>query len=241
MTRIIVAYEDTGPARTFGPHLLAMACVADRVRCAAYEVAGLFEPIPKNGNVALLELCRRAAAVRGVMPIFALFDQDRLRTLMLQQKLIVEGNDVARMLARSLHSTTDCGCTPWIGTSRRWWRVRRSSSAKLYRRSPSTSATSCWARSPSHRTGHCARSCATRCLRSPGSSRNSRLPRSVERGTSRPRTGRRSPRCRSRGSPSRCGSSASPCRAAGRACPRGRSAGARWRRSRWCRAGRAGR
>lgn len=100
MTRIIVAYEDTGPARTFGPHLLAMACVADRVRCAAYEVAGLFEPIPKNGNVALLELCRRAAAVRGVMPIFALFDQDRLRTLMLQQKLIVEGNDVARMLAK---------------------------------------------------------------------------------------------------------------------------------------------
>jgi hypothetical protein len=64
----------------FGPHELAVSCVADRLRQDRWLIDQRLDPIPKKSDSRLLAACEDVPRIspRG-MPVVALVDDDRIR------------------------------------------------------------------------------------------------------------------------------------------------------------------
>jgi hypothetical protein len=81
----VVLYEDSRgrQPRDFGPHSLALACVADDlgVDSGLWHLKASFPALPKNGNAELLKALEREAndLRAGGTEIVAVIDDDRIR------------------------------------------------------------------------------------------------------------------------------------------------------------------
>jgi hypothetical protein len=78
MRPIIVLYEDApgNQPREFGPHNLALACLADRLNRSVYDLKQHVEGHPKKGNDRVRQESHRLAADKIV--VFAVYDDDRI-------------------------------------------------------------------------------------------------------------------------------------------------------------------
>jgi len=78
MNRLPVLYEDSKAGMTpFGPHELAIACVADALNLDRYEIKKCFTDIPKKGDSKVREALRSDLSGENVVVVF---DLDRIRT-----------------------------------------------------------------------------------------------------------------------------------------------------------------
>lgn len=77
--KVTVFYEDSpGVAVThYGPHLLALACVADRMNLERYTLRQHAEAVPMKGDSKLREVLQGI----GGRHVIALFDSDHVRDL----------------------------------------------------------------------------------------------------------------------------------------------------------------
>lgn len=85
MTPVRIFYEDqAGEREQFSPHLFLCACVADRLGISVWDVRDqrIDDGQPKNGAANLLKACRLHARSHRKELVFALFDADRVHTLL---------------------------------------------------------------------------------------------------------------------------------------------------------------
>jgi hypothetical protein len=78
----MVLYEDeqVKGTRTYGPHMLLLACVADRVGGSSWELRASIDARPKKGDGNLKKvLDENGADLANAGPLFALFDHDKVR------------------------------------------------------------------------------------------------------------------------------------------------------------------
>jgi len=82
MTRIAVLYEDqlaTSKPRAFGPHVLLLACVADRLERPREHLEQHVDAHPCKGIGRLLALCREPILTDRHARVIAVCDDDRVR------------------------------------------------------------------------------------------------------------------------------------------------------------------
>ena len=82
MSRIAVLYEDqlaTSKPRSFGPHVLVLACLADRLQRPREHLEHHIDAHPCKGIGRLLALCREPLLADRHAVIFAVCDDDRVR------------------------------------------------------------------------------------------------------------------------------------------------------------------
>lgn len=82
MIRIAVLYEDqlaTSKPRAFGPHVLLLACVADRLQRPREHLESQVDAHPCKGIGRLLARCREPILADRYARIFAVCDDDRVR------------------------------------------------------------------------------------------------------------------------------------------------------------------
>jgi hypothetical protein len=78
-----VYYEDSwGEAKQFGLHELLVACVADILDIAPWELKHEYEAWPTNGNAKLLAVCRDQVPRMPDPIVIAVFDADKLHKLL---------------------------------------------------------------------------------------------------------------------------------------------------------------
>jgi hypothetical protein len=80
---ITVLYEDKlfgGNPPEYGPHALALACVADRIGCDRWGLTQRVRPVPKGGASKLRAALRdEGTLLAKTGPLVAMFDSDRIR------------------------------------------------------------------------------------------------------------------------------------------------------------------
>jgi hypothetical protein len=80
---VTILYEDQQvPRKEFGLHKLVKACVFDRVNGARHQVEGLlWDARPMKGAASVLRGCHDdfEGIARWGQPVFAVFDEDRIR------------------------------------------------------------------------------------------------------------------------------------------------------------------
>ncbi len=80
--RVSVLYEDEQARgeKNYGPHMLLLACVADREGIDRYALRSSIEGIPKKGDGKLKKaLNEDGADLADAGPLIAMFDSDRVR------------------------------------------------------------------------------------------------------------------------------------------------------------------
>jgi hypothetical protein len=83
--RIVILYEDQrGPTKDFGLHKLVEACVFDVIHGERHLLGRALEGRPMKGDSQLLKSCREDVAdiSPGGHPVFAVFDNDKVRRLL---------------------------------------------------------------------------------------------------------------------------------------------------------------
>lgn len=80
--RILVLYEDklsTSSPKNFGPHLLVLACTAERLHRSRESIAHIIDGHPRKGIGDLLKKCQEPALLDRYARILAVCDDDRVR------------------------------------------------------------------------------------------------------------------------------------------------------------------
>ncbi len=84
MVRAAVLYEDSaaGQPIAFGPHRLALQCLADRLQQPAWDLDRALHGQPKKGNAQLRRACRDARLYDASRVVIAVYDDDQVRRML---------------------------------------------------------------------------------------------------------------------------------------------------------------
>lgn len=104
---ITVLYEDQIAAQptSYGPHMLTLACVADRIGGEAWELRSRVRGIAKKGNAKLRAALRDdGASLVNLGPLMGVFDDDRVRTCYGLPQTACK-----RVVLDTIHAEATCG------------------------------------------------------------------------------------------------------------------------------------